>query len=71
MEVMRIPRVGGISISSTESGVLKPAVTETLRIGLTLRSIETLYNRGSLLYSPLVSACNLSVGREFAALRVY
>jgi dUTPase len=41
MEVIRVPRVGRISISSTEDGVLKPAMTETLRTGLTLKSIET------------------------------
>jgi dUTPase len=41
MEVIRMPRVGGISISSTEDGILKPAMTETLRTGLTLKSIET------------------------------
>jgi hypothetical protein len=41
-EFVRIPRVGRISISSTESGVPKPTMTETLRAGLTLRSIETI-----------------------------
>jgi hypothetical protein len=42
MELIRVPRVGGISIPSTESGVLKPTMTETLRTGLTLKSIETI-----------------------------
>jgi dUTPase len=41
MEVLRMPRVGGISITSTEVGIRKPAMTETLRTGLTLKSNET------------------------------
>jgi dUTPase len=42
MEFERIPRVGRVSISSTESGVPEPTMTETLRIGLSLRSFETI-----------------------------
>jgi dUTPase len=41
MEVLRVPRVGRISIASTEVGIPKPTMTETLRTGLTLKSIET------------------------------
>jgi dUTPase len=41
IEVLRLPRVGKISITSTEVGTHKPMMTETLRTGLTLKSHET------------------------------
>jgi hypothetical protein len=71
MELIRIPRAGGISISSTESGVLETTVTETLRTGLTLKSIETIIiHQGESVTLTAGLGCNLSEGREFAALRV-
>jgi hypothetical protein len=39
LEFVRIPRVGRISVSATKSGVSKPTMTETLRTGLSLRSM--------------------------------
>jgi hypothetical protein len=41
IEVLRLPRVGGKTITSTEVGIRKPMMTEILRTGLILKSNET------------------------------